>query len=400
MSSSRSSRAARELAAGDHRRRQGEGPRAVIVGAGKIGCGLLVPAFADAGWQTALATRTDACARRIAAANGYDVRVGAAERRWVPAPPVVTVGSFGFVDAVAGARLLVVATAAAGRRSLAPALARALAARGREPLSAWVVENGRAAGGLAAGVAEVAVAERLELCPFTAADALVETVVARGGWRPGEHPEFVRDATQRIALDAPAASGPLPPIPGLELVDDFETALYRKLYGFALGHALCAYVGRLVGHRYVHEAATDARVRPLVHGALLVTARAMALERRVTGETPIQALLDRYADATLRDPLTRVARDPWRKLAAEGRLMGPAKLVDSAAPPIPPGLVLGIAAAVHAGAGPGDDVETALERLGAVAELPSRSPLLDRVARVLRWLGGRPVRAAPPGAPS
>lgn len=62
-------------------------------------------------------------------------------------------------------------------------------------------------------------------------------------------------------MHKPSLRKPLPEIPGLVRVKDFEAAFNRKLYVFSAGHVTVAYLGFLKGYRYVHAAVRDPEVR-------------------------------------------------------------------------------------------------------------------------------------------
>ena len=60
----------------------------------------------------------------------------------------------------------------------------------------------------------------------------------------------------------------------------------------------------------------------------------------------IEGILTRYGNAGLSDPLTRVARDPIRKLAPDGPLLGAARLVHRVTGRVPAGFARAIASAL------------------------------------------------------
>jgi mannitol-1-phosphate 5-dehydrogenase len=149
------------------------------------------------------------------------------------------------------------------------------------------------------------------------------------------------DAT-RLVTTAPA-------LPGVHATPLYAEHLWAKRMIFSAGHALLAYLGLQRGHRFVDEAVRDLRLRRLVRQALVAARAAVLREHRgLAGELSVSVdwALERYANSDLRDPLTRVARDPIRKLHAEGPLVGAARLVQRALGEIPPAFPAGIAAAL------------------------------------------------------
>jgi mannitol-1-phosphate 5-dehydrogenase len=134
-------------------------------------------------------------------------------------------------------------------------------------------------------------------------------------------------------VHGPSLRKPVPKLPGLVRVKDFEAAFNTKLYVFSAGHATVAYLGFLKGYRYVHAAVRD----PEIRAAALAAMRAgqQGLEARygkapAGGEPELQAILWRFENAALNDPVARVGRDPRRKLKPSERLLGAARLCEDA----------------------------------------------------------------------
>lgn len=106
--------------------------RVVIVGAGKLGCGYLVPLFLEAGHQVVLGCRTRDTADRIRSVGGWRIRVTGGRPEEVHGVATAAVGR-GLDEAVAAADLVVlsvgVANAAGAARHLVPGLAARRGAR-------------------------------------------------------------------------------------------------------------------------------------------------------------------------------------------------------------------------------------------------------------------------------
>jgi mannitol-1-phosphate 5-dehydrogenase len=324
--------------------------RVVIIGPGKVGCGHLTPLFADAGWEVVLAARTSETAERIHRAGSFRVRVAGDGARRVSGFRVVVSGSPKFERAVAGADLVCTAVGVGRVLDTAPALARGLAARGPEsPVDVWVVENEDRAFDLETAVRRQAAGADLSLPPVGFAGAVEEAAIAHGDWREPGHPEFVSDEVRRLEVDAPRLVRPLPRLPGVAGVPNYLAPLQEKLFVFNAGHALCAYLGALRGHRTVDEAVRDPVLRRLVVGCLTESRKAVLRLHRSLGEDicgPVVGVLRRFENSALDDPIRRVARDPIRKLRAGDRLLGPARLVELTLGRAPAYFALGIAAAL------------------------------------------------------
>jgi mannitol-1-phosphate 5-dehydrogenase len=336
--------------------------RVLIVGPGRIGCGYLAPLFHAAGWEVVLGAPTEDTAARIRRADGFRVRIttappagsngsGAHQRAFeVRGVTAVAVGSEAFEHAVAGADLVCASVGVANATSIAASLARGLARRAPDRrLDVWSVENGNCAPELEARVRDVAAAEGSSLPPVGFAGAIAEPAVAHGDWRQAERPEFVGDDARVLYVDARPLTTPLPNLPGIVPIRDYEGRLREKLYVFNGGHTICAYLGWLRGHATIAEAVADPLLRPLVVGSLLESRRALLALHPELGDDlhgPVAEALRRYADPALQDPVVRVARNPLRKLRRHDRLIGPAELIRRATGRLPVYFALGAAGAL------------------------------------------------------
>jgi mannitol-1-phosphate 5-dehydrogenase len=323
--------------------------RVLIIGAGKIASGYLCPLFLDAGWETVLVARNGEMADRIRAVGRYRVRIAGQAPRDVHGHGVVPWRTREFNEALAGADLVVTSVGVGKVAGLGAELARALAAGvRRSPLQFLLVENQDSAPFLERAVRLAAGNLGLRLPPVAFAGAVAEVVVARGDWY-AERPQFVRDDAFRLKIDRSRLAMPLPRLPGVSATSHYEALLHEKLFVFNAGHALCAYLGTLRGHRFVHEAVHDPVLHPLIAGCLLESRRALLSLYPALGHDvrrPVAQALRRYANAEVADPLSRVARDPIRKLAPRDRLLGPAKLIRLASGCAPAHFALGIAGAL------------------------------------------------------
>lgn len=372
--------------------------RVVMVGTGKITCGYLAPLFSEAGWDVVLAGRTPEVVDRINRSGGHTVRTtggadGAERVRTVTGLRAVVVGTEAFEQAVAAADLVTASVGVSALAGLAEPLAAALAARSTErPLDVWVVENEACAPVLEDAVRSAAGRAGHVLPPVGFAGGVAHVAVARGSWHDGDRPEFVGDAADLLYVDGTALRTPLPDLPGVEATPHYAARLQEKLYVFNAGHAICAYLGWLRGHRTVADAVRDPFLRPMVAGSLLESRRALLATHPGLGSDlhgPVATALARYADDALADPVVRVAREPLRKLGPTDRMLGPVRMVREQTGGEPPYFSLGIAGALLYR---GDDAEQTRELqrrlklegvravLEAVCGLSPTDPFTDAVA--------------------
>lgn len=113
-------------------------------------------------------------------------------------------------------------------------------------------------------------------------------------------------------------------------VDDAEITKQwaAKLYIHNTPHCIAAYLGSLCGVCYLHEAMSIDIINKIVTG---VTSEMRDMTIRDSGLDPqfakmyAEKELSRFSNQLLFDPILRVAREPYRKLSIDGRLIGAAR---------------------------------------------------------------------------
>jgi mannitol-1-phosphate/altronate dehydrogenase len=110
---------------------------------------------------------------------------------------------------------------------------------------------------------------------------------------------------------------------------DLHKQWMAKLYLHNTPHCITAYWGWAHGLTYVHECLLDHACRRLVEGVLLEMRQMVVAMYGVSDEFCAwyaEKEMQRFSDPLLFDPITRVAREPIRKLALSERLLGAAML--------------------------------------------------------------------------
>jgi mannitol-1-phosphate 5-dehydrogenase len=369
--------------------------RAVIVGTGRVGCGFAGAALRAAGYELVFVGRNPLVVEHLDRVGCYRVRL--IEGRRIEEFGVDGVRSIHASNVEAVAREVaaadLVATAvgadnlAAAGALIAPGLARSV-----RPVNVLAFENLLDAGSRLRAV----VSERLNgqgrARRHGFAGALVCRVIAQRLGNPlgGKPLTFVGDPVHGFKVEERGLAAPLPAIPGMALVDDYEAATRSKLYIFGAGHATAGYLGYLKGYRYVHSAVRDPEIRAVTLGAMAegqlgVTARYGADE--AGGPADLRLNLARFENAALSDPVSRVGRDPCRKLGTCDRLVGAARFAEEVGESAG-NLALAIAAALYfqsAGDPSAAELRARLRTLGVEATLEevcglrSREPLVGRV---------------------
>lgn len=120
-----------------------------------------------------------------------------------------------------------------------------------------------------------------------------------------------------------------------------------KLFIHNTPHCIAAYLGYLKGKKYLHEGMQDDLIYKIVEGAMkemnTTIVSLFNLDKDFV-DWYSDKELSRFSNTLLFDPISRVAREPFRKLGLEDRLIGAAQLALTAGVK-PKYLVLGIMSA-------------------------------------------------------
>jgi len=127
----------------------------------------------------------------------------------------------------------------------------------------------------------------------------------------------------------------LPPFKGVEepkvkaihYVADLEPYIERKLFTVNTGHATTAYFANLAGKAYIHEAMQDTAILEKVRAVLKETASLIVTKHKIPQaeqEEYVNKIIARFSNPDLKDAVTRVGRQPLRKLSRNERLISPA----------------------------------------------------------------------------
>lgn len=129
--------------------------------------------------------------------------------------------------------------------------------------------------------------------------------------------------------------------------EELQKQWLAKLYIHNTPHCVAAYLGGVLGVRYVHEAMSEPKVYGLVESVMLEM-RQMLRQKYSLDDGFLDFYsrkeLRRFRNVLLFDPVSRVGREPFRKLAPNERLIGAAQLCLSCGI-VPTNLLTGIMAA-------------------------------------------------------
>lgn len=310
--------------------------RIVIIGAGRVGLGALGVALAMQGHDVVFAGRREQIVNSINR-QGYDVVTkGAVECRVeVRGVRAVIMPGEDFARGVAEADQIYTSVRPDNLPGIANVLAEAILHRikseVKRPLDVFCCENLKNAGSQL---------ERLVFAniPFQFAQAAQDWVGFNAaisdrivsGQETDESGRLLitADSMGDVLFDTLQIKGDFDVLPPFKGVDNFPASIEEKLYILNCGHAVCAYLGFQKGYKYIHEAMADETISRAVVGAMLEAQRALHCKHGCTLHygNLINDILASFSNAALMDTIARVGRDPVRKLQADDRLIGPAKL--------------------------------------------------------------------------
>lgn len=153
----------------------------------------------------------------------------------------------------------------------------------------------------------------------------------------------------KFPVDSSRLAGPLPDIMGLELIEEFTGFLERKFYTYNAANGTTSYLGALLGHEKIADAAHDERILKILEGVYQETAQALSKKHNFPLDEQLAFTLTskrKLQDYTIVDFIERNARDPLRKLGKDDRLVGSARLVREYGI-VPHNLCIAIAAAMY-----------------------------------------------------
>ncbi len=133
----------------------------------------------------------------------------------------------------------------------------------------------------------------------------------------------------KLPVDEKGFKGDLPEIKNMIPYTPFSFYIQRKLFMHNMAHAVTAYLGNLKGYTYIWEAIKDCEIKYIVMKALQEAALSLSNKHEVSIKKLLNYgdnLIYRFSNKLLGDTISRVGRDPARKLSEKDRLVGAAKL--------------------------------------------------------------------------
>jgi mannitol-1-phosphate 5-dehydrogenase len=136
---------------------------------------------------------------------------------------------------------------------------------------------------------------------------------------------------------------------GMNLADNLIAYIERKLFTLNTGHAITAYIGKLKGLSTIADSIADEEIYTIVKAAMQESGEGLVAKYGFDHDAHfayIDKIIGRFRNPHLQDDVTRVGREPLRKLSANDRLIKPTMTAIEHGFATP-NLVLGIGAALH-----------------------------------------------------
>uniref|UniRef100_A0A942T608 Mannitol-1-phosphate 5-dehydrogenase n=1 Tax=Neobacillus citreus TaxID=2833578 RepID=A0A942T608_9BACI len=307
---------------------------AVHFGAGNIGRGFVGLLLHQAGYEVVFADVAAPLIDALAAADSYTVHEVGAGAQDHEVSGFRALNSAQDEDAVvaeiASAQVVTCAVGPNVLKFIAPVIAKALQQRdgGAAPIAVMACENAiNATDRLREFVAEALPTEERDaaLAKAVFANTAVDRIV------PAQPEGAGLDVTVETyfewAIDRTPFGGAEPEIPGAHYVDGLAASIERKLFTVNTGHATVAYHGFLAGADKISDAIAIPAVRSELESVLAETSDLLIRRHELDPEVHrayVTAIIGRFENPHLPDTVTRVGRQPLRKLSRDERFVSPA----------------------------------------------------------------------------
>ena len=344
---------------------------AIMFGAGNIGRGFIGMLLAQSGYKVIFGDVNPVVIDRLAADKQYTVHIMDVEKKDYLITNVDGIMSTGqeIIDEIAKAEVVTTAVGLVILPRIAPTIAAGIRARkesgSTDALNIIACENAiRASSQLKQHVYDLLNDEEKAYCDSYVGfpDCSVDRIV------PPLHTEVPTDVVVENYfewnVEKASFKGDIPQITGMNLADDLMAYIERKLFTLNTGHCITAYLGVLNGKNTIKEAIEDPEIYNLVHEAMEQSGAGLIKKHNFDAEAHahyIDKIIGRFKNPYLQDEVTRVGREPLRKLSADDRLVKPMMTALGYGLPVDK-LITGIGAALHYN-NPQDEQSVELQKL-------------------------------------
>lgn len=329
--------------------------KAVQFGAGNIGRGFIGALLSQSGYHVVFADVVDKIIDKINEDKTYTVHVMDVECEDQKIENISGVNSTKpeAVDEIASADLVTTAVGLVILPRIAPTIAAAIEKRmadgNKEPMNIIACENAiRGTSQLKKAVYEnlseegKAFADEYVGFPDCAVDRIVPPVKSEN------FIDVVVEEYYEWDVERASFKGEIPEIKGMTLVDDLMAYIERKLFTLNTGHCITSYLGKLRGFPTIDAAIADEEIYDIVSKAMkesgdgLIKKHGFDLKNMQHTSKDYRTFQNPY----LQDDVSRVGREPLRKLSPTDRLISPLTTAAGYGLPVDH-LLVGVGAALH-----------------------------------------------------
>ena len=314
--------------------------RAVIYGAGNIGRGFIARLLSDSGYEISFIDVAEPLVNSLNNVKRYPVRLlsaGTSQDVWIEGIRAINGSDSGkTIQAIAETDIMATAVGVRILPLIAPVLAQGikkrLAGTGK-PLNIIICENLIDAD----KVLEKLIKETLDIEEQKLFDKKIGLIKASIGCMVPIQTDFMKDGNalrictedySLLPVDKKAFRGEIPLIQGMEVFDNFDFYIERKLFIHNMGHGICAYMGLYQGDEFIWETINKPEIIFMAQNAMLESA--LALSKKYNAPITelyrhITDLIRRFSNKSLGDTCLRVGADTARKLGEKDRFAGAIK---------------------------------------------------------------------------
>ncbi len=301
------------------------------------------------------------------------------------------------LEEIQNAELITTAVGLAILPRIAPVIARGIRLRkekgNQSPLNIIACENGiRASSQLKAEVLkyltgeEKAYVEEFIGFPDCSVDRIVPPVKSEN------FIDVVVESFYEWNVEKASFKGRVPDIAGMNLADNLIAYIERKLFTLNTGHAITGYLGYLKNYHTIDQGISDPVIYGIVRRAMQESGMALVSKYGFDQDSHfgyVDKVINRLRDPHLQDELSRVCREPIRKLSPEDRLVKPLLMCRSYGLSTD-NLLLGIGAALHYNNGDDPQSQEMQQLIKAkglkaavsgISGIDARDTLLDEISK-------------------
>ncbi len=330
--------------------------RAIQFGAGNIGRGFIGYLLHNAGYHLIFADVAENIIQAVNTKKEYAIHIKDTDSKVLTVDNISAVDSrsSGIKNEIIRASLITTAVGFSVLKKIAPVIAEGIKARKAhgitEPLNIIACENAVQASSMLKKAVmavlnsdEIVYAEKYAGFPDCSVDRIVP---------PAVH-ENILDVTVEAFyewnVEKDGFKGSIPQIAGMNVRNNLQAYIERKLFTLNTGHAATAYLGMLKGYARIDESIRDERIETIVRAAMQESGSGLI---KIFGfdkeehHAYIEKIINRFKNPYLQDDVKRVGREPIRKLSPQERFIKPLTTACCFQYPVD-NLITGIAAALH-----------------------------------------------------